>query len=156
MSGTTAPFEFRVADAGELDLLAELEALCFDEPWSWSDLEPLLDSGAGEADLAFDADGTALGYALFQLLPGEVELLRVGTVPAARRRGIARALLVHALARHSESGRAACHLEVRAGYEAARALYESLGFELGGRRRGYYANGEDAVRYTLRGPSGGG
>ena len=152
MSRRAAPFEFRVADARELDLLAELEARCFDDPWSRSDLEPLLDSGACEADLAVDENGAALGYALFQLLPGEVELLRIGTVPEARRRGIARELLTHALPRLAERGRTVCHLEVRAGNSAAHALYAALGFALAGRRRAYYENGEDAVRYSRTGP----
>ena len=142
----------RATDAGETALLAEMETRCFADPWSRSDLEPLLDSGAGAAYVAFGSAGDALGYALFQLLPGEVELLRVGTVPEARRRGIARALLAHALPRFAESGRAACHLEVRAGNDAARALYASLGFELAGRRRAYYTNGEDAIRYSRTGP----
>jgi len=49
-----------------------------------------------------------------------------------------------------------CHLEVRAGNRPARELYERLGFVVAGRRRAYYGDGEDAVRYLLDPRSGSG
>ena len=137
----------RLEASADLDLLAELEARAFPDPWDRAALEPLFAAGAAEAHVAFEADGRPTGYALFQLLPGECELLRVGVVPEARRRGLGKALLSRALACLAASGRPVCHLEVRSGNEAARALYAKLDFVLVGRRRAYYADGEDAVRY---------
>lgn len=150
MSGgapTDVPIAVETAGAEALDLLAELETRCFPDPWSRADMEPLFDSGAAAVFVALDADGEALGYALFQLLPNEVELLTFGVVPEGRQRGVGRRLLASALERLAASGRPVCHLEVRVGNAAARALYERLGFELVGRRRAYYPDGEDAVRY---------
>jgi ribosomal protein S18 acetylase RimI-like enzyme len=40
-------------------------------------------------------------------------------------------------------------LEVSASNQAARALYESLGFSKAGRRRRYYADGADALILLL-------
>jgi ribosomal-protein-alanine N-acetyltransferase len=37
------------------------------------------------------------------------------------------------------------HLEVSETNEAARALYAGAGFAVSGRRRGYYADGSDAL-----------
>jgi ribosomal-protein-alanine N-acetyltransferase len=66
--------------------------------------------------------------------------------PEARRRGLARRLLRQVLETAVHQGARAAHLEVRAGNEAARALYRSMGFREVGRRGGYYsAPTEDAV-----------
>jgi len=137
-----------------LDLLAALEAACFDEPWSAADLAVYLGSGAFVVFVPEGEDPPA--YALFQLLPGEAELLRIGVVPARRGRGIAAGLLSSALARLAAEERPVCHLEVRAGNRPARELYERLGFVVAGRRRAYYGDGEDAVRYLLDPRSGSG
>jgi ribosomal-protein-alanine N-acetyltransferase len=143
----------RLEASADLDLLAELEARAFPDPWRRAELEPLFAAGAAEAYVAFDADGRPVAHALFQLLPGECELLRIGVVPEARRRGMGNALLSEALPRLAADGRTVCHLEVRAGNAAARALYDRLEFVLVGRRRAYYADGEDAVRYRRETPS---
>ena len=137
----------RFEASADLDLLAALEARAFPDPWQRTALEPLFAAAAAEAYVVFGAAGLAEAYALFQLLPGECELLRIGVVPEGRRRGVGSALLSEALARLADAGRTVCHLEVRAGNEAARALYEGLDFALVGRRRAYYSDGEDAVRY---------
>jgi len=92
--------------------------------------------------------GAINGYVLAFHVAGEVHIVRIGVLPATRRRGIARALMARveeeALRTHARS----IWLEVRAGNVAARSLYAGLAFEEAGVRRGYYddANGsEDAV-----------
>ncbi len=65
---------------------------------------------------------------------GEHEVLNTAVDPAWRRRGVARLLLEEALRRNP--GR--FFLEVRESNFAARELYEQLGFQIGGRRPGYY------------------
>jgi len=146
----------RAASAADLPLLAELDAACFPaDPWAESDLGTYWRSGALAAFL-LEESGVAAGYALFQLLPGEVELLRIGVRPECRRRGAGARLLAGALDRLAADGRPRCHLEVRHGNLAARRLYESHGFSVSGRRRAYYGDGEDAVRYLFEGSSAGG
>jgi ribosomal-protein-alanine N-acetyltransferase len=144
---TAAPPRRRLAAAMDVPAVVRLEAACFDDPWPAGDYEMLIGSGAIEVEL-LEAGGVPLAYAVFQLLPGETELLRLGVAPGARRRGLARRLLTSALDRLRAGGRPACHLEVRTDNEAARALYESLGFRPAGLRRGYYRDGADAVRYV--------
>lgn len=140
-----------VLAAGPADTadLARLERACLPDPWSEEELALGFGSGALAAWrlVAAGSPADTLGYALFQLLPGECELLRLGVVPAARRRGFGAALTSATLDRLAADGRPVCHLEVRAGNSAARALYERLGFLVVGRRRAYYPDGEDAVRY---------
>jgi mycothiol synthase len=52
----------------------------------------------------------------------------VGTHSAFQRRGLARAVMVEALARMSDAGMATVTVNHNADNEAARRLYESLGF----------------------------
>ena len=55
-------------------------------------------------------------------------------------------MLCHMIDKSEELGLDVITLEVRAGNEAAMALYEKLGFTKVGRRKGYYSKGrEDAV-----------
>lgn len=146
----------RSADGDDLPTLARLEAACFaSDPWGGVDLATYWGSGALAAFLLEDGD-RACAYAIFQLLPGEVELLRVGVPPTFRGRGLAGRLLATALERLAAAGRPCCHLEVRAGNEPARRLYERLGFAIAGRRRAYYGDGEDALRYVRESASASG
>ena len=74
--------------------------------------------------------------------PDEREILNLAVEPARRKQGIARALW---LAERKHPAKA-WFLEVRASNTAAIACYRSLGFELAGRRKKYYANPvEDAL-----------
>jgi ribosomal-protein-alanine N-acetyltransferase len=74
------------------------------------------------------------------------ELESVAVSPTARRQGIARALLLAAMAWTYQSGAQSMELEVRSSSEGALALYRSLGFAEQGRRRAYYQNpSEDAI-----------
>lgn len=92
-----------------------------------------------------------LAYALFLLLPEEAELLRVATRPEDRGHGLAARLLNRALDVLERSGRPRAYLEVASDNVSARSLYERLGFSVSGRRRGYYADGSDALTMS-RGP----
>jgi ribosomal protein S18 acetylase RimI-like enzyme len=69
-----------------------------------------------------------------RLAPGENEILNLAVAPTARRSGIARALLNHALS----ASPGTWYLEVRASNRAAIQLYESAGFRASGSRPGYY------------------
>jgi ribosomal-protein-alanine N-acetyltransferase len=66
--------------------------------------------------------------------------------PQFRGRGIGTALLHHVLAEARQLGARRATLEVRASNEAARRLYERLGFYVAAVRRNYYSHPvEDAL-----------
>jgi [ribosomal protein S18]-alanine N-acetyltransferase len=95
---------------------------------------------------AESADGALLGWAGVRVAADEAEILTVGVLPAARRRGIARALIAALLDAARARGARTAYLEVRVDNEPARALYASEGFAELGLRRGYYEAGRvDAV-----------
>jgi [ribosomal protein S18]-alanine N-acetyltransferase len=98
---------------------------------------------------AEDADGALLGWAGVLVVGDTAEILTVGVVPAARRRGVARRLIAGLLDEARSRGAREAFLEVREDNDAARELYRGEGFVDLGRRRGYYAGGRvDAV--TMR------
>jgi len=91
-------------------------------------------------------DGRAVGYVLARQAADEAEILNLGVAPAARRRGIGRALVREGLAALAARGAEQVFLEVRESNAAARALYAEFGFAEVGRRRGYYRRPtEDAI-----------
>jgi ribosomal-protein-alanine acetyltransferase len=91
-------------------------------------------------------DGRVTGWAGLLVLGDQAEILTVGVVPDARRRGIARRLVADLLEHARSRGAGEVFLEVRVDNEPARTLYRSEGFADVGLRRGYYENGRvDAV-----------
>lgn len=96
-------------------------------------------------DVARDAAGEVLGYQLYWHVLDEFHLLNVAVLPAARRRGVGRALLEHLVAVARSRNVARILLEVRTGNVPAIGLYEAFGFERSRVRKAYYADGEDGV-----------
>jgi ribosomal-protein-alanine N-acetyltransferase len=96
--------------------------------------------------------GDPAGFLLAWHVVDELHVIDLATHPDLRRRGIARALVNHAVA-HAVSQRARMALlEVSCSNAPAIALYSSLGFFQTNLRRGYYANGEDAIEMALELP----
>lgn len=147
-ASSAPPPAIRPATAADLDDLVALEAACFgDQAWSRRLITEELEASTA---LVMVAESPALlAYTAFRLAAGEAELLRIATAPAARRCGIAAALLAAGLDRLRAGGAAACFLEVDAGNAPAIALYRRLGFVPSGRRPRYYPSGADALLMRL-------
>ena len=100
---------------------------------------------------ASSARGTVLvGYAGGMVIDGQAQILKIGTEPAWRRRGIARQLISRVASDARDLGATTCSLEVRASNAGAQAFYESLGMHSIGKRPHYYSDREDAV--IMEGP----
>lgn len=85
------------------------------------------------------------GMAIARAAGGEAELLTLGVAPEARRQGLGRALVRAVLTEAAARGAAQLFLEVKADNTAALALYRGAGCVEVGRRRRYYADGNDAL-----------
>jgi ribosomal-protein-alanine N-acetyltransferase len=141
-----------VRSACEEDLLriAWLEEAGFPDPWPFELLAyELRHPRAFLLVASLTAGAPAAGYAVFRHGGGESELLRLSVDPAARRHGVARALIAGGLERLRQLNIQSCHLEVRTDNEGAIACYRALGFERAGRRKAYYRDGTDALVYSL-------
>ena len=148
------PVAVRHAVGTDLELVGAIERLSFSDPWSVESLASALALAHARFFVAEDAAGRAgrggadrvLGYVVALLYGEEGEIADLAVAPAARRRGIGGVLLDRVVATAMESGVRALYLEVRESNVAARALYQSRGFDQVGRRRGYYSRpAEDAL-----------
>ncbi len=119
--------------------------LSFEAPWSEAAFAEEFRDAEARVWVARDAAGEVQAYLVAHRVLDEVHLLSLATLPAARRRGAARALLLAALGAVRASGARLAHLEVRAGNGEALAFYADAGFRTLGRRRRYYPDGEDAL-----------
>ena len=137
--------EIQFMNESHVAQVAELEKRCFSVPWSENSIRYELTNPLSLWFVAVDGE-KLLGYIGSQTVMDEADMMNVAVDPAARRRGIALRLvqaLVQALAAKQVR---ALTLEVRAGNEPAKALYEQLGFLQVGRRPNYYRNPkEDAL-----------
>ena len=128
-----------------VDAVADLEAICFADPWSANSVASELTNPLSCWLVALEAD-TVVGYIGSQTVMGETDMMNVAVHPDHRRKGIAESL-IHALVQKLKECESHClTLEVRASNAPAIALYEKLGFTEAGRRRNYYRNPkEDAL-----------
>ena len=133
-----------------LDEVAELERVCFPDPWSRNMLKEELENDLTAFLVALDEGGAVAGYAGLQVVLDEGYILNVAVRPDCRRRGVAGQLLDVFLNFAKGNRLAFLSLEVRASNYSAIALYGSRGFRGVGRRKNYYEHPkEDAVIMTL-------
>ncbi len=85
------------------------------------------------------------GFALGQLIAGEVELLTIAVKPEAQGRGFGRLLLEHFHTEALSRGAEVAFLEVAEDNISARSLYMKAGYSESGRRKGYYKRSDSRV-----------
>ena len=140
---------FRPMNSADLDEVMAIERTSFNFPWSSRFFLQELEVECARSILA-EVNGKIVGYVLFWLLPDEVDIHNIAVHRDYRRRGLGRTLLHHVIARGQRRLSIRVTLEVRLSNLGARKLYESIGFQPTGVRKGYYSdNGEDAVAMEL-------
>lgn len=136
-------------EEGHLDRLAQLEALCFSQPWSRQALAEELGNPCACFFTAL-AGGQVAGYAGAHFAGGEFYMDNLAVFPDYRRQGVGRALVQALVGFARENGGEFLTLEVRPSNTYALALYGGLGFREVGRRRGFYTRpAEDALLLRL-------
>jgi ribosomal-protein-alanine N-acetyltransferase len=131
----------------ELDAVAALESVSFTNPWPRETLVwELENSDVTRAYLLRDASGAVVAFCVCWVIFDELHINTLAVAPAARRRGMATAILRHVMSEAAASGATKATLEVRASNTAALALYQRLGFRVAATRPGYYVKPpEDAL-----------
>jgi ribosomal-protein-alanine N-acetyltransferase len=95
--------------------------------------------------------GRVVGMLVLWMIIDEAHIASLATHPEYRQQGIAKQLLVEALDNAYAEGARTAFLEVRAGNDVARRMYQKFGFDEVGRRERYYKdNNEDAILMTLK------
>lgn len=128
--------------------ISAVERQCFSHPWSKSSVMTELESEYSVCCVAEIREKT-VGFCLLSVIAGEASVLRIAVLPEYRRCGIGNMLLKEALNEAESRNAEQAFLEVGAGNEAAKRLYQSFGFQEFAIRRGYYRDGEDAVMMRL-------
>jgi len=132
-------------NASHVGQIAELEKICFSDPWSERSIASELDNKLAYWLVALEEE-TVAGYIGSQTVMDETDMMNVAVHPDFRRKGIAEALINTLIGSLKEMGSHCLTLEVRASNLPAIALYEKLGFSEIGRRKNYYRNPrEDAL-----------
>ncbi len=141
-------YEIVPMDKGHVEQVAAIEKECFSVPWTEKMLTDALYDEQACFLVAEDGEGGVLGYAGLHVVLDEGYIDNVAVEPAARRHGVADALL-DVFCRFGQAKLAFLTLEVRASNAPAIALYEKHGFERVGLRKNYYEKPrEDAVLMT--------
>ncbi len=129
-------------------LIAAMQARTFPSAWEPNVLEVMLSAPGGRGIVARIAEAP-VGFGVIQCASDEAEVISVGVEPAARRRGVGRALVRHMADAARTAGAVRLFLEVSEGNAAALALYRGCGFHEVGRWLRYYADGSSALTCRL-------
>ena len=137
--------EIRLMTADHASQVAQLEKLCFRDPWSENSVSSELNNPLSLWLVAVEGDKVA-GYVGSQSVMGESDMMNVAVHPDFRRQGIGERLILELIDQLANRGNHSLTLEVRASNVSAIALYRKLGFEQVGLRKNYYRNPkEDAL-----------
>jgi len=142
---TAVALEIRRLSLGDLDDVEAIEKRAYRTPWSRSMFASELAKPASICLGAFEGE-RLVGYVINSRYVDAWHVMNVAVSPSHQRRGIATQLFEHLLDLTRDDERRGYTLEVRISNADAIRLYEKLGFERRGIRRGYYTdNREDAL-----------
>ena len=145
--------QLRRLEAGDLDRVEAIEREAYPTPWSRSMFDAELRKPSSLALGAFTEDDVLVGYAFVSRYVDAWHVMNVAVVDEYRRRGIASALLERLFDVTATDPRRGYTLEVRVSNGGAIRLYETLGFEPRGVRRGYYTDNREDALIMWREPS---
>ena len=132
-------------NASHVPQIAELEKVCFADPWSVTSIETELTSRLSLWFVAMEGD-KVVGYVGSQTVIDESDVMNIAVHPDYRRQGIGEALLETLADALREKGSRGLTLEARVSNTPAVSLYEKAGFRQVGLRKNYYRNPkEDAL-----------
>ena len=142
----------RLFEADDLRALYAIEEACFEPEVRFS--RPLMRSLAHDPNCRTwlgVVDNVRVGFAMVRLEgeddPSTAYIWTIEVLPAFRRRGVARALLMRVEESAREAGCSAVELHVSERNADGVALYEAAGYAQMGVEPQYYGREEDAFRY---------
>jgi [ribosomal protein S18]-alanine N-acetyltransferase len=122
----------------DLKSVVAIEMESFSDPWSEAAFKSDLTSEMSWPIVALQND-TVIGYGILYIVAGELQIGNFAVAVPFRRRGVGRKMMDEIIRIAAEKECDSIFLEVRESNEAAQVLYFSFGFEIVGRRTGYYS-----------------
>ena len=142
---TALAIEIRPLGLSDLNSIESIEQRAYRTPWSRSMFASELAKPSSICLGAFEGE-QLVGYVINSRYVDAWHVMNVAVDPDYQRRGIATLLLERVFELTADDDRRGYTLEVRVSNAGAIQLYERLGFERRGTRRGYYTdNREDAL-----------
>ncbi len=127
--------------------VAQLDILCFDdEAWSLSLFANELKDQSKRYVVAVK-ENNVIAYGGYAHIIDEAHIMNIAVAPTYRKSGIGQSIVEYLISDAKSRGIVAMTLEVKSHNDAAKALYEKLGFVLSGARKKYYKNTQDALIY---------
>ena len=140
----------RIATSNDLADILSIEKKVFKHPWSKEQLSRELNSQPAAENYVMIARGNMIGYLFSHVVDDDVQILNIAFDIPFQHKGYGEQLLSYFLDQFNTDS--SIHLEVRKSNFPAINLYLKFGFHETGTRKGYYADGEDAIimqRYSL-------
>ncbi len=131
--------EYCVMNQSHVEAIAQLEKVCFSDPWSINSITSELNNPLSLWVVAI-ADNRLIGYVGSQSVMGWADMMNLAVDPDYRRMGIGENLVEVLVSRLKENQVTCLTLEVRASNTPAIRLYEKIGFTEVGIRPNYYHN----------------
>ena len=139
----------RDANVDDLEAVAAIERVSFNNPWSLESFRSHLEAPSS-LFLVAEGPGGVVGYLCAATVLDESNLHVLAVSPVHRHSGLAMRLMQHMLDRVRADHARVVHLEVRRSNLRALDLYRKFGFAEVGVRRNYYPDPvEDAVLLNL-------
>ena len=137
--------EIRQICQADIGQLAEMEKMCFSDPWSESAFAYELRNPLSLWLVAVE-DELVVGYVGSQTVMDESDMMNLAVLPSHRRQGIGEKLVQSLCSDLRAKGSVSLTLEVRVSNAGAISLYKKMGFVQVGLRPNYYRNPkEDAL-----------
>ena len=140
----------RIATSNDLADILSIEKKVFKHPWSKEQLSWELNSQPVAENYVMIARGNMVGYLFSHVVDDDVQILNIAIDIPFQHKGYGEQLLSYFFDQFNTD--ISIHLEVRKSNFPAINLYLKFGFHETGTRKGYYADGEDAIimqRYSL-------
>jgi ribosomal-protein-alanine N-acetyltransferase len=130
----------------DIPAVRAIELAVFPTPWPGSAYQRELNNNRAAHYLCLRRNDRVVGYGGLWAVGEESHVTTIGVAAEFQGQGFGKAIFAALVTRSYELRANFISLEVRPHNDAAINLYESFGFKVIGRRRGYYTdNGEDAL-----------
>lgn len=133
----------------DIPKVVALDECCFNGLWSSQAYQRECESPNSDLLIleAVEAqeERSIIGVGCLWAILEEAHITLLGIDPVHQRQGLGRWVLTNLLLAASDRGLSHATLEVRQSNQTAQRLYQIFGFQIAGKRRRYYSDGEDAL-----------
>ncbi len=132
-----------------IDRVHAMEVESYPDAWSRELFFPEINNRAGKF-FVFFIENSLIGYAGFWFAGGEAHITKFTVAPAYRRQGLGTLFMNYLFEQVKKEHAEKIVLEVREANYPARCLYEKMGFQIIGKRIGYYTRTRENAIVMIR------